>query len=257
VSEPAEDSTKPCAYCGSPIPRSAILCSVCKSYQSTWRNNFAYWAGFAGLIGLLGSAVAYIISELPSLRKVIAWNDELQVVEFGATDTRNFTVSANNVGDGTVILSSIVIFLKNGNENAGYVIDKVLDANRLLSESFNVKEDAQGMAPQIPADYDLFIANTSGKPNSTTIQRSQIIYSFNSSTWPCFLKVPANATSEGQRRMEQAYSTQGRHLVTEPLQAFAIYFSAHSGKKIRTPFPAVAAFMRSTKPECRALNYND
>jgi hypothetical protein len=57
--------------------------------------------------------------------------------------------------------------------------------------------------------------------------------------------------------MEQAYSTQGRHLVTEPLQAFAIYFSAHSGKKIRTPFPAVAAFMRSTKPECRALNYND
>jgi hypothetical protein len=95
----AENTTKACIYCGSAIPLSAKLCPVCKSYQSRLRNNLVYVAGIAGLIGLLGSAFAYVVSELPSVRKVIAWHDEVKVEEFEGFDTKNFSISATNTGD--------------------------------------------------------------------------------------------------------------------------------------------------------------
>jgi hypothetical protein len=118
-----ENSTKPCIYCGSSIPLSAKLCSVCKSYQSKLRNNLVYFAGIAGLISLLGSAFVYIVSELPNLRKVIAWHDQVKIGSFGATDTRNFSIAATNIGDGAVILVSIEVYFENG-DNAGYPIEK-------------------------------------------------------------------------------------------------------------------------------------
>jgi hypothetical protein len=64
------ENTKPCAYCGSTMSASAILCPVCKSYQSVWRTAVVYVAGIAGLIGLIGSAIAYVITELPTIYRV-------------------------------------------------------------------------------------------------------------------------------------------------------------------------------------------
>jgi hypothetical protein len=132
-----------------------------------------------------------------------------------------------------------------------------LDSGKSLSEGFHAEKDAQGNAPRSLADYDLYIANSSGKPNINVLKKSGFIYSFDADTWPCFLKIPTNETSAGLRRMEETYSKLKRHLVAEPLQAFAISFSVHSGKQIQTPFPAMVLFMRSTKPECRALNFDD
>lgn len=76
------ENPKPCAYCGSPITVKAILCPVCKSYQSPWRTALIYIAGIAGLIGIMGSAFAYIISEVPSIHKIIAWHDDIKIWNF-------------------------------------------------------------------------------------------------------------------------------------------------------------------------------
>ena len=249
--------TKPCAYCGSLIPSDAKLCSVCKSYQSKWRNNFVYWAGLAGLIGLLGSAFAYIISEASSLRKFFAWNGEVKVAKFVAEDKNNFDVAASNVGDGSVILSSIVVEYRGG--SMPYEIHKVLDANTSLSERIENKSDAQGNAPRIRdhVDYDLYLGTNSGKLNTTIMKNSDIIYSYDAASWPCLAMELRNEGSEEIPRMGEYYKARNMRLVTEPVKASVVYYSVHARKELRTPFPALALFVRSTKPACRAQNYND
>jgi hypothetical protein len=77
-------STKPCAYCGSPMSIKASLCPVCRSYQSAWRTAIIYVAGIAGLISLVASAGAFIIGKIPDLYKQLAWKDQVKVFDLGS-----------------------------------------------------------------------------------------------------------------------------------------------------------------------------
>ena len=95
--EPAEN-TKRCAYCGSPIYVEAILCPVCKSYQSSWRTAVVYIAGIAGLLGLIGSAAVFIINALPNVYKVVAWRDQVKIWHFEAGISPHFGVTMSNTG---------------------------------------------------------------------------------------------------------------------------------------------------------------
>jgi hypothetical protein len=216
-----------------------------------------YWAGLAGLIGLLGSAFAYFISEVPTLRKFFAWNDEVKIAKFEADDTKNFIVAAANIGDGSVILSSIVVEYRGG--SIPYTIQKILDANTSLSERIENKSDAQGNAPRMRdlVDYNRYLGTSSGKLNPTIIKNSDIIYTYDAASWPCLAMILWNEGSEEVPRMEEYYKALNMRLVTERVKASVVYYSVHARKELRTPFPVVALFARSTKPSCRAQNYND
>jgi hypothetical protein len=247
----AGGNTKPCAYCGSTMSATAILCPVCKSYQSSWRTFVVYVAGIAGLLGLIGSASVYIISEVPNIYRVLAWRDQIKIWEFRALDYEDFEIFASNTGDGPVVLSSLIIYYRD-NWSARYSIGKILQHHDTLTKSIG---DAKSTPHFTDADYDVFIATASGKVNDTVRQNSVIVG--DNASRPCFLMVVYNKEFEGLSRMESHYSSGGKHLVTEPLQAVAVYYSIHNGEEVRAPFPAVATFARSTKPECRALNYQD
>jgi hypothetical protein len=104
------ENTKPCAYCGSTISAKAVLCPVCKSYQSAWKTNVVYIAGIVGLITLIGSAITYIISALPNIHKILFWHDEIKAWKFSTFYDANFTSVVSNIGDGPVILSQIEVF---------------------------------------------------------------------------------------------------------------------------------------------------
>lgn len=63
--------------------------------------------------------------------------------------------------------------------------------------------------------------------------------------------------SEAINRMQQHYQFLKINLVTEPVDAFVIYYSVHNGKEVKVRFPAVGVFMLSTEPECRKLYHPD
>ena len=95
---PTEEETKPCAYCGSAISKRASICPVCKSYQSAFRNVLLYLAGVAGLIGLVGSAFAFIVSDIPNMSKALAWKDQVKVWDFHGQFRPDFEAAISNMG---------------------------------------------------------------------------------------------------------------------------------------------------------------
>lgn len=249
-------NTKPCAYCGSPILISATLCPICKAYQSKLRNVVLYIAGIAGLIGLLGSAFVYIVSEIPNIYKILMWRDQIKLWEFSARYYPNFSLSLSNVGDGPIIVSSILIYWNDSvpnapprRGNAQYTVGKVVQPTDTLI--IPAKPDARN-------DYYLDIANTSGRPNSTVISHSSIAYEnprSNPST--CFMMVFYNEDAVAISRMQNAYGSEGLRVVQEPIRGVVVYYRIHDKKEVRTAFPVVATFERSTNPECAALNYQN
>lgn len=246
----SEENTKPCAYCGSMMSATATLCPVCKSYQSVWRTAVVYVAGIAGLIGLIGSAIAYIIGELPTIHKVIAWQDRVQLWDFRSVinSLDDFNIAISNIGDGPVILSSIIVYYgRNG--SVVYTIQKSLASQQSLVATINTHA-----APNTSlADYDIFLATPSGRPNDTITGHASML----ASERPCLLMIPFLKNSPDISRMEEHYTAEHAHLVTVEERAVLDYFSIHDSKDIIFPFATVSAFAISTRPECRALNYSD
>jgi hypothetical protein len=230
----------------------AILCPVCKSYKSSWRTAVVYVAGIAGLIGLLGSAGAYIINQIPNIYKIIAWEDKIKIWEFTANEhvAGDFTISASNVGDGPIILSSVILYYRE-TASASYNINKILQPRESLVTNETPPSEGKKTGTTSLEAYKDFVANPSGKPNDTIIKHS----SLDTYEAPCFLVVPYNQTSRDLKRMDDHYQYWKMHLITDELRAFVRYFSIHDGKDLLIPFPAVATFVRSTKPECQSLNY--
>jgi hypothetical protein len=72
------------------MPAGAKLCTVCKSYQAWWRNEFNYWAGIAGITSGVAAAVSFtgaaiifclkllvqdmVVPELDSQGRSVFWN---------------------------------------------------------------------------------------------------------------------------------------------------------------------------------------
>ena len=65
-------TTKDCNACGSPIPQSAKLCSVCKTYQGRVRRKVQFLSGTTTLLVGIVSLAASLALWLPSIR-VMFW----------------------------------------------------------------------------------------------------------------------------------------------------------------------------------------
>ncbi|MGA8596990.1 MAG: hypothetical protein WB676_19945, partial [Bryobacteraceae bacterium] len=206
-----------------------------------------YIAGIAGLIGLLGSAAAYIISETPNIYKLLMWNDEIKIWEFSARYYPNYTLSLSNVGDGPIIISTILLFWGKGS-NIQYKIGKLVQPHDSLVMT----------APrETRQDYSTDVANTSGKPNTTVMSNAGIVFEDSSGTSPCFMMWFLSADAIEIDRMQNAYSRMNLKIVEESVQGVVVYYSLHDRKEARASFPVVATFEQSTKPECMTLKYQD
>ena len=101
-------------------------------------------------------------------------------------------------------------------------------------------------------DYDILLANTSGKPNDVVTQNSDLF-----SPNKCFLMTVYNTDNQEIQSDQKHFDIVKQKLVTETVEANIFYYSVHYKKEIKASFPAVAVFVRSTKPECQSLRYDD
>lgn len=113
-----------------------------------------------------------------------------------------------------------------------------------------------GDSAAISSDYDIYIHSKTGAPSAIEKQYSSL-FAGQSASRPCFLLLPMSKNSEAINRMQQHYQFLKINLVTEPVDAFVIYYSVHNGKEVKVRFPAVGVFMLSTEPECRKLYHPD
>lgn len=103
-SEKRRDSIQiECIACRNGLEAGASLCSHCGSFQSAWKNHLRYWATLVGLVAFIFTAVAYLFSVGPEIRKTFAWEDRIKVLD---VILPGFIVVANT-GDGNVFVQKL------------------------------------------------------------------------------------------------------------------------------------------------------
>ena len=115
-----------------------------------------------------------------------------------------------------MLVSSILLYYKNG-ENAKYDIGK----NLIGGKSFS-----QPMPNQPTDNYDVYIKNNSGRPPRIVEERSTIVSAENVRSGPCFMVKPFDAGAEALSRINNAYNRQNMKVVTQPIDAFVVYYSS-------------------------------
>ena len=98
-----DDGASRCVECGEIIPASARICSHCGSHQRRWRNEILFASTLVGIASVTVTALAFLISIWPEVRAVVAWTDEIEVVEFDGLGT----IVIANRGDGPVYISDL------------------------------------------------------------------------------------------------------------------------------------------------------
>ena len=103
---PTQEAKKHCVACNSEIPAAASLCSVCKSYQRTWKNHLQYVAGVATLIALTVSASFWLYERIHA-----AYFYHHENVTVVACSTLMRTVVVVNRGDRNVFVSHLQLWM--------------------------------------------------------------------------------------------------------------------------------------------------
>ena len=127
-------STKPCVACKQPIPSGSSLCSACKSYQHSWKNQLQYFAGIATLLALTVSALFWVIEKT---RSTFFSREDVVLVACNTLDTG--AVIANR-GDKEVFVSHLLLSMS-GRDNRDWfapllTIEERLQPGQFLRRTF-------------------------------------------------------------------------------------------------------------------------
>lgn len=97
------DAERRCLECANPIAAGARLCAHCGSHQSRWRNEILFASTLVGIASVTVTAIAFLITIWPQVTSVIAWSDDVEVVEFDGLGA----IVIGNRGDGPVYVSDV------------------------------------------------------------------------------------------------------------------------------------------------------
>lgn len=106
-------TTKNCKECGSPIPQSAKLCSVCKTYQQRWRAFIHFLSSSTPLWVAAASLFLWAITQLPTVRILIRPREDVQVI---AANLQRGAVIVNR-GDYEVFVAHIMLYMTGRTSN--------------------------------------------------------------------------------------------------------------------------------------------
>jgi hypothetical protein len=103
--------TKPCIACGQEIPRSSSLCSACKSYQRSWKNDLQYFAGIATLMALTITSIFWLVERV---RNTFFSKEKVVLAACNNLDTGAVVV---NRGDREVFISHLTLWMTGRTSN--------------------------------------------------------------------------------------------------------------------------------------------
>lgn len=92
-----------CVECRQQIAPTAVMCPHCQSYQSRFRRGVVLIGQTLAVLSVVGSAVAYMFTAWPEVRKAIAWRDDLKLMRVSLYEG----IDGINVGDGPVFVQQV------------------------------------------------------------------------------------------------------------------------------------------------------
>lgn len=214
-----------CIACKSHIPDGAAVCSVCKCYQSMWKNNLQYVAGISALILFVLSSAVWVVPRVWS--SIFHLND----VRIVAASTLKSVVIANFTDEDVFV--SHFIFWMTGRTSSwiapGVPIEETIHPGSIVSRAFPAQETSSPIkilpglqvlrgASQEKIE-DLIVRSVSGDP--------------------CVKLV---FFAEEDYNLKELRGMAGPTLNTFPVNAYLEFWSGHNKKPQYTRASGVGAF---------------
>jgi hypothetical protein len=226
----AAPSNKFCNACGSEIPGAAKLCPICKTYQNRCWALIQWLSASIALIVAVVSLTFWIVSQLPTVRRVIWPKEDVQAV---AASTIDRVVIANR-GDEEVFVSQVRFFMTGRSTwtAPGFPVDQNIAPGKLL------RVERPG---QLPFDEGQFIRGIDPKDWDAFIDHALADRS-------CFLIVIFATIDPLYRDLQSASQTTA--LNTLGASGYIEYFSATKPNYRRQVVPAVGTIWARSVSDC-------
>ena len=238
--------TKPCLYCGSEIAIGATVCSVCKNYQSKWRNGVVFAGGAVGLITLLVSGLAFTVDRLSLAYKNLIWQDRINVLRLVKAGGY-LELAVANIGDGPIFISEIVITSQHGERSLTPIL-KMVNPNDILPETIGYARSGTFLLNEtgIPPPELLSIVNKQSLNSTDDDPRG----TFGSAV--CIIRMYLIENGSELTVLKQAHEAASKKIVSEAATGRVGYFSTHSKKRIEEEVALTGVFQRLDQTECKA-----
>jgi hypothetical protein len=236
-------SSNRCQSCGSPIPPDAATCYVCKSNQKAWKNWVVYIGGIAAFLAVLSSGIVYFSSNLTEAIRTFTWKDEVKIGYFTNAGTTLFS----NVGDGDVFLSDIDVYwgTKGNSHNFPLAVAATLRKGTFLSKELGAELPLY--SPDDGSVWGDYLATKDGSPNAIL---DLMVNPHNRDA--CFLIVFFSPDHhELERTRSFLRNIESKELVSVQGQSKLHYYSGHTGKRLELDFPVSGAVLLRKTAECQ------
>lgn len=99
--------TRNCIECGSILNPGAVVCQCCKAHQDKWRRRATLAAQLAGLIALVGSAVAFSGRTALDVWNEVSATSKPYLIALSVNDGGGYGVTLANSGRGPAFVTNI------------------------------------------------------------------------------------------------------------------------------------------------------
>jgi predicted nucleic acid-binding Zn ribbon protein len=221
--------TQRCVVCKQDIPSGASLCSVCKSYQRSWKNHLQYVAGIATLAVLILSGVIWVGGKV---RATFFYHDDVRLISCNSLASAVVV----NRGDREVFLSHLLLYMP-GRSSSSWVAPRI-DFQESLPPGRFLKRDFPAAKIQGSAS---FVRGLS----ATDFERL------------------VNRAADGDACLELAFfesrddflielkQMAGPTLNTFPIAGYLGYWGSRGDSQVRVPTTGMGVVRRDSRPECQ------
>lgn len=236
-SEKRRDSIQiECIACRNTLEAGASLCSHCGSFQKAWKNHLRYWATLVGLWAFIFTAVAYLFSIVPEIRKTFAWEDRIKVLD---AILPGFIVVANT-GDGNVIVQKLHW---TGNIDNFYSTDTI-PINKAISKEQGLETiELKRSSLEKKEFYGRYMGNKE-VPKELRVKLWQEARSHNNECWDVKIQL---AKPESVLETETAT---GEEVWSVPLKGTLYFFSLHTNRSLEEEVPLLGFVVKNLDRKC-------
>lgn len=229
-----------CIACKRKLEAGSFLCSRCGSFQVAWKNHLRYWSTMAGLLVFMTTALAYLTSIAPEVRRVITWKDRVQVLDVVFP---GFIV-LNNIGDGDVIVRQL--HWTGTVQDMEYAMGSTytIPINKKLSIEQRVETIELKRGEFAKKEFLGRYMRNEEVPKERRLKLWQAAGSFTDECWD--LKIQLEK-SESMRETEMAAK---KEFWSVPLEGTIYFYSVHAKQTFQEKFPLLGFVVKSTDSKC-------
>jgi hypothetical protein len=187
----------------------------------------AFFGGVAGLLAVLGSAIAFVFSQSIGIYRALTWDDGVAITDL----TYPLKMTVVNVGPGGVFITGIEFY---GNYGSVAESSQGIPLSQYLDVAGVAQIDLRDIVPEAKQFKDLnlrIMQNKSGKPTQAVIADSDTDADKNEKK--CIYSMVTTTNSMGYKQYERHYKlANNKTVIDDSATMFIDIVATKSGKKI-------------------------